>query len=100
MDGVEFNLSSSIGSFTKAGAGKVYKFISRAEAIPCIKLTLDLGKGAWTCAISKTGSLTSGVDNSDGVGIFLAVSKSSDSSGTFRAFGDTVKMTERTNWEI
>ncbi len=99
VDGIEYKLKASAGVFTQSGGKKVYKFKPVAKAVPCVKLVLDLEVGQWTMAISKADKMSKTVDNSDGVGIFLVVTKKSDAVGTFRAYGDAFNMTECTSWK-
>ncbi len=99
IDGKAFVMSTTTGVFKQKVAKKIYTFVSTSKTVPLVKLTLDLEKGLWSFSASKADKMSEVIDNSDGVGLFLVVSKKNDAAGVFRAYGGTPVMTETTSWK-
>ncbi len=99
VDGVPFKATATAGAFKQSGAKKVYKYTSKPGASPSVKIVLDLEKGLWTFSASKADKLSKTVDSSDGIGLFLVVTKKTDDASVFRAYGDSLTMIENTSWK-
>ena len=99
VDGIAFEMSPDTGVFKQKGARKVYTFDAKAWMEPNTRLTLDLEKGFWSFSVTTANNMSNAIDITDGLGLFLVVSKQDDAAGVFRAYGENLAMTDSTSWK-